>query len=68
MPTMPNNVLVIHDPATGEILRVVVPDTDEQLDTATFHGAGEDIAKLAIDVFRATPDLSELKHLIARKP
>lgn len=66
--TMPANVLVIHDPATGEVLRVVVPDTDEQLDTQTFHQAGEDITKVSMDVFWATVDLRELKYVIAKKP
>lgn len=58
---MPQNVLVIVDEITGDVLRVVVPDTDAQLDTATFHGAGEQIAKIGFKVFAVTLDLAELK-------
>lgn len=58
---MPQSVLVIVDEITQDVLRVVVPDHDAQLDTATFHGKGEAIAKIDFAVFAATPDLAELK-------
>jgi hypothetical protein len=58
---MPQNVLVIVDETTGDVLRVVVPDSDEQLDEVIFHGAGEEIAKVDLQVFKDTPDLAELK-------
>lgn len=58
---MPKNVLVILDEVTQDVLRVVVPDDDAQLDRATFHGKGEAPAKVDFAIFSATPDLTQLK-------
>lgn len=56
-----NNVLLIHDPMTDEVFRVVVPDTDAQLNTATFHGDGEQTTIIPMEVFLAYPDPRDLK-------
>ena len=56
------NVLVITDPETGEVLRVVVPDSDEQLETATFHSDDEVGEVIPMDTFLSTPDLRQLRR------
>jgi hypothetical protein len=58
---MPANVLVIVDAVTQDVLRVVVPDNDAQLDKVTFHGDGEEFARIGYEVFEATSDLRKLK-------
>lgn len=61
-----SQVLLIYDPVTAKVQRIVVPDNDAELNDPSYAPAGTAQMKIPAATYRATPTVKAIEQLLPK--